>query len=421
MSEQNRAPQPYDDGPRPHTDADQAPIDQQAESSAFAMPPAEASAQAAPVGTGESITAPAAEEAPAEVQADMAATERTPQGVGSGSTAAEPAPAAAEASFANETSPRDDRLSEALERSRNIPLDGSYEVAEEPRPESRFNGTTHPAPAAAGASAAGASPWAQPDARREGEPATAADHREVAANTASAAPEAAAATEPRDTADTVNPEADAAADERTGDEQTFAPLGISATEGLLIKPEKPSNRGFAAIMAILATIVFAVGYATAFTLVRMAFTPGTDFMTGVTELMGSTQFYIPVAAFFVVFTVWSLLANRARWWGYIVASQVIALAVVAAYYVGVMLGEVFADEPMSLDLFMNGLKQGAHLPGALIAALVAMPTVAWFGGLSAMRGRRLSSRYERELAEYDRKVEFEREHARNERANVKAE
>ncbi len=393
MTDEYRAPQPYDDGPRYDDDRATAPTADQAaggdeQQRVFAKPTGEQNArEGSPAeqavreeGVGEQTAAEPAIESEA---ADAASVDDAPAPTAQDAPATATAAAAEQSHFDSAPTQQDERLMEAVQRSRHLPLDGEYEVA----PVS---------PQAADNTSAPATETVAHTQRIETTAAPAAEPSQPDASSVTAAPER--------------------VETASGhDDETFAPLGISVTEGLLVKPEKPSNRGFAVLMSVFATVLFAAGYAVAFTFARKLFSPDLEIVDGLMQLVGSMQFYLPVAVFFVVFLFWSLLANRARWWGYIVASQVLAVLVAAACYAAVGLNAVLAGEPFTADVFLQALRDYVHLPGALLAALVAIPVVTWFGGISAMRGRKLTREYEHDLAEYERRVEIEREQVREQR------
>lgn len=435
MTDEYRAPQPYDDGPRYDDDrATTSAADQVAggdeQQRVFAMPAAEQAARAESraeqnaregstaeqVARGEGVGEQAAAAPASDSEAaDAGSVDATPAPTNQDAATQAAAATAEQSHFESAPTQQDERLMEAVQRSRHLPLDGEYEVApvspqvadNTSAPETE--GGTQPAPAAH--PDATTETVAHPDATTE----TVAQTQRIETTPAPAAepsqPDASsvtAASEPVDSAS-------------VHDDETFAPLGISVTEGLLVKPEKPSNRGFAVLMSVFATVLFAAGYAVAFTFARKLFSPDLEIVDGLMQLVGSMQFYLPVAVFFVVFLFWSLLANRARWWGYIVASQVLAVLVAAACYAAVGLNAVLAGEPFTADVFLQALRDYVHLPGALLAALVAIPVVTWFGGISAMRGRKLTREYEHDLAEYERRVEIEREQMREQRDTSAAE
>lgn len=425
MTDEYRAPQPYDDGPRydddraPATTADQAAGGDE-QQRVFAMPAAEQAARAEraaePEARGEGVGEQAAAEPDSEPEAaDAASVDAAPAPANQDAATQAAAAAAEQSHFESAPTQQDERLMEAVQRSRHLPLDGEYEVA----PVSSQVADNTSAPAAEGE--VQPAPAAHPDAATE----TAAHSfaaTETAAQTQRIETTPTPAAEPsQPDASSVTAAPDAVASATVDDDETFAPLGISVTEGLLVKPEKPSNRGFAVLMSVFATVLFAAGYAVAFTFARKLFSPDLEIVDGLVQLVGSMQFYLPVAVFFVVFLFWSLLANRARWWGYIVASQVLAVLVAAACYAAVGLNAVLAGEPFTADVFLQALRDYVHLPGALLAALVAIPVVTWFGGISAMRGRKLTREYEHDLAEYERRVEIEREQMREQRDTSAAE
>ena len=429
MTDEYRAPQPYDDGPRYDDDrATTSAADQVAggdeQQRVFAMPAAEQAARAESSaeqnaregsavereargeGVGEQTPAEPASDSEA---ADAGSVDATPAPTNQDAATQAAAATAEQSHFESAPTQQDERLMEAVQRSRHLPLDGEYEVA--PASPQVVDNTSAPTTEGGAQPAPAAHPdsttetAAHPDSTTE----TAAQTRRIETTTAPAAepsqPDASSVTA-----------APSAVDSATvHDDETFAPLGISVTEGLLVKPEKPSNRGFAVLMSVFATVLFAAGYAVAFTFARKLFSPDLEIVDGLMQLVGSMQFYLPVAVFFVVFLFWSLLANRARWWGYIVASQVLAVLVAAACYAAVGLNAVLAGEPFTADVFLQALRDYVHLPGALLAALVAIPVVTWFGGISAMRGRKLTREYEHDLAEYERRVEIEREQMREQR------
>ena len=417
MTDEYRAPQPYDDGPRYDDDRATAPTADQAaggdeQQRVFAKPTGEQNArEGSPAeqavreeGVGEQTAAEPAIESEA---ADAASVDDAPAPTAQDAPATATAAAAEQSHFESAPTQQDERLMEAVQRSRHLPLDGEYEVAPVSPQVADNTSAAHPDATTETAAHPDATTEtvAHPDSTTE----TAAQTRRIETTPAPAAepsqPDASSVTA-----------APSAVDSATvHDDETFAPLGISVTEGLLVKPEKPSNRGFAVLMSVFATVLFAAGYAVAFTFARKLFSPDLEIVDGLMQLVGSMQFYLPVAVFFVVFLFWSLLANRARWWGYIVASQVLAVLVAAACYAAVGLNAVLAGEPFTADVFLQALRDYVHLPGALLAALVAIPVVTWFGGISAMRGRKLTREYEHDLAEYERRVEIEREQMREQR------
>lgn len=386
MSDQYR-PQPYDDGPRTTVDPHLLPQRpaQAADQPAATDAPAEQVADA----SVENPT-PAAELAP-EAQADAGAAEdEHPAGafaVGSnGDTSREEregfdAPAAAPSG--------DSRLNEAVARSRSIPVDRDREPAAEANPAEDTSTRAYDAEAFDDSARdrgtdTNSTPLAMPGA---------------AVNDRTDEPDIYADTETQTLTDPVA----APADEK--DRPTTSP-----TEGLIVEPDKRGNRGFAFFTALLATVVFGALYAAAFTAARMIFNTGGDFVGGVLEFIGTAPFYVPVALFGIFLIVWSLIANRAGWWSYILASLLAAVLTGAGYYVGVAFQDVVNGQPWSNETFETALRSAEHLPGALLAFIAGRESALWIGGIAALRGRRVKKRNAAERAEYDRKVAEEREY-----------
>jgi len=204
---------------------------------------------------------------------------------------------------------------------------------------------------------------------------------------------------------------------QTLDEPVAAPAtkkrdreAASPTEGLLVEPDKRGNRGFAFFTALLATVVFGAVYAAAFAAARMIFTTGSDFVGGVFEFIGTAPFYVPVVLFGVFLIVWSLIANRAGWWSYIVASLIAAVITGAGYYLGVGFQDVVNGQPWSNETVETAIRSAEHLPGALLAFIAGRESALWVGGIAAARGRGVKKRNAEARAEYDRKVAEEREY-----------
>lgn len=418
MSDQYR-PQPYDDGPRTTVDPHLLP---QRPAQATSRPeqadaPAEQPADA-PVEnvTGASGLAadPAAESAPEApvdaAQADTAASEsERPAGafaVGSnGDTSREEregfdAPAAAPTG--------DPRLDEAVARSRSIPVEDDRYAP---------NPVTDTDVAATGAYDAGDTATRAYDADAFDAPAATEKRVEDTNSQPLAMPGAAVSDgtdEPDIYADTETQTLD---ETRTPDEPVAAPAtkkrdreAASPTEGLLVEPDKRGNRGFAFFTALLATVVFGAVYAAAFAAARMIFTTGGDFVGGVLEFIGTAPFYVPVVLFGVFLIVWSLIANRAGWWSYIVASLIAAVITGAGYYLGVGFQDVVNGQRWSNETVETAIRSAEHLPGALLAFIAGRESALWIGGIAAARGHRVKKRNAEARAEYDRKVAEEREY-----------
>lgn len=396
MSDENRTtPQPFDDGPRPGVGADQNPFDHE---------------NADVVNTVRDETPTTQEQF--EQGSEVSASERWAE-----------AQLAAESNAAADAEVDSDRarLDEALERSRTIPLDGDLDTESSYRDEPL---SAEPNEADASASLASEDARVAETGAVEDESATTLAEERAASERihdgAHVAPAAAATTAAATTAATTTRDVDRTEDrssdrtvdrtvDGTDDSDVFAPLGMSTTEGLLVKPDKRSNRGLGLLMTIIATLVFAAGYAGLFSLARVIYAPGAVFMPTATAFIGTAPFYVAVAVFFVGLLIWALLANRARWWSFVLAALVLSLLVFGGYHLGVAVQELINTGAWSNEVLLASLRAPEHLPGALIAFIVANQVITWLGGLIALRGRKLTRLNDADYAEYERRRTEERE------------
>jgi hypothetical protein len=177
-------------------------------------------------------------------------------------------------------------------------------------------------------------------------------------------------------------------------------------------PRARGNRGIGTLLAIVATIVFAVLLALIAALYRgIAGGDGlgaafTDWLPG---FVAVPLFYVPVAVFLVLFVLFVLLVNRAGWGVYVLGSFLLAAAL---YFASI--GILLALDGMVFNF--TGHASFASLaanPAIVIATIVAREVAIWFGAGISSRGRRVKARnveaaatYERETAE--KKAEIER-------------
>lgn len=425
MSDQYR-PQPYDDGPRTTVDPHLLP---QRPAQASSRPErADAPAQQTADAPVENVTEASDHAATApEAPADSTEAEADRPGafaVGSnGDTSREDregfdAPSAAPTG--------DPRLDEAVARSRSIPVEDDPYAA---------NDTTAHTGAGTTAAAAGVSTAAGAAATRDGEDTSTRAYdddfdktpweRAEDKNSEPLGMPAVAVKERTDEPDIYadvdnDPYADTkarpAAETQTLDEPVALPAHdparaeTSPTEGLIVEPDKRGNRGFAFFTALLATVVFGAVYAAAFAAARMIFTTGGDFVGGVMEFVATAPFYVPVVLFGIFLIVWSLIANRAGWWSYIIASLIAAVITGAGYYLGVGFQDVVNGQPWSNETVETAVRSAEHLPGALLAFIAGRESALWIGGIASARGRRVKKRNAEARAQYDRKVAEEREY-----------
>lgn len=165
-------------------------------------------------------------------------------------------------------------------------------------------------------------------------------------------------------------------------------------------PKRKGNRGLGALLAVLATVVFAAVYAGVTALLIMFVRPeGVEGAIG--HFVTGPLFYVPVLAFLVLMLLWALLANRASWWAWVLGSLIIA-ALVYIVSIGVLLlaaGGFGLTASQAAETF-TGL---ALNPAIIVAALLAREVSVWFGAVIAARGRKVRER------NYEAWQEFERE------------
>ena len=170
-------------------------------------------------------------------------------------------------------------------------------------------------------------------------------------------------------------------------------------------PKDRSNRGGGILIALLATLVFAVIYAAAvFAIVGLSSSTINETTRIFTEFVAQWVFFVPVLFFFLGFALLVGLVNRAGWWSYVLFGFLVA-AVVYLSYVGSVLLTVQAWTLSSSEI-ASVLSQQWFAPFAIAAAVIAREVPIWFGAWISRRGRGVTSRnlaarteYERVLAE----------------------
>ena len=321
--------------------------------------------------------------------------------------------------------PEQARLHEALQRSRAIPLGGSMDADEAPHPFTDPTPNREPASDADGETPTGEAVTGDVHPA-PGEEALRGEER-VADDAGEAIPLPPAATtsrhdddfELRSEADyeralakDAEPQAPVAPtvaptaidpEQTKQDADTFAPLGISEADGEVRAPVKRSNRGFALLIAVIATMLFGVFYAAAFSLARVVYAPGSKFLPTLGAFIGTAPFYVAVAIFFVGLLLWSVLTNRGGWVSFVVAGLVLGVVSFLAYHLGVAVQQLVNTGVWDLDTMIASLRAPEHLPGALIAFFTAREVITWLGGIIALRGRKLTRENAAAVDEYERR------------------
>jgi hypothetical protein len=155
-------------------------------------------------------------------------------------------------------------------------------------------------------------------------------------------------------------------------------------------PTKRSNRPLGILVAVLATVLFAVLYAFAVLVIVRT-------VSGVAHMqdLANPGYWLPVLLFLLSFLVVVAVLNRAGWWAYAVGS----LAVAAIVYFGSALF-IGLIEQLVLGNPVTGFDALASAP-LIVAAFLAREVALWAGAIIGARGRSLSARYSRDRAEFE--------------------
>ncbi|QIM16066.1 hypothetical protein G7067_05975 [Leucobacter insecticola] len=165
-------------------------------------------------------------------------------------------------------------------------------------------------------------------------------------------------------------------------------------------PDIRGNRGAGTLIAVLATIGFALVYAGVLAATIAPSTPPSQFVDGMLEQLLSWGFIASAVAFLVGMIVLVLIFGRAGWWAYVLGGFFVGVVVWLAATVG---GAVDADGVRALfdrSPFQTIEKFGLSIT-TIAAAIVARESAVWFGAWIGARGRKIKLKNAEALAEYD--------------------
>ncbi|MDJ0347763.1 hypothetical protein [Cryobacterium sp. PH29-G1] len=171
------------------------------------------------------------------------------------------------------------------------------------------------------------------------------------------------------------------------------------------KPKDRSNRGGGILIALLATVVFAVLYAVAaFIIIGLTSTTVAVTVSGFTAFATLPVFYIPVIFFFLAYSALIAVVNRGGWWAYVLFGFLVAVVVYFSYIGGAVLGLVIDGRADGLGAAELGRIVGTLWlnPGAIAAGLIAREVPIWAGAWIARRGRRVTAKNLAARTEYER-------------------
>lgn len=166
-------------------------------------------------------------------------------------------------------------------------------------------------------------------------------------------------------------------------------------------PANKGNRGVGILIALLASVAFALVYAGATYLVSLGFNTSIEMTTTSFALfLSSAVFYVPVIFFFGAFALLVAIVNRGGWWAYVLGAFFVAVVVYFSF-IGASLLDVSAwtMTPSEAGRFVADM--WLH-PIAIIAAVSAREVPIWFGAWIAARGRKVTAKNVAARREYDR-------------------
>lgn len=168
-------------------------------------------------------------------------------------------------------------------------------------------------------------------------------------------------------------------------------------------PRNRGNRGPGILIALLATVVYAVLFALVVSIIS-GLTSATvaEATNTFVEFIVRPVFYIPVIFFFLAFAALVAIVNRAGWWAYVLGGFLVAVVVYFSYIGGALLTvQAWNLTPSEAGRFVA--TQWLN-PGALAAGILAREVPIWFGAWIARNGRKVTARNAEARKEYDRQI-----------------
>lgn len=165
-------------------------------------------------------------------------------------------------------------------------------------------------------------------------------------------------------------------------------------------PEIRGNRGAGVLIALLATLGFAVVCAGVVALWLAPTLAPSQFVAGLTESLLAWSFIAATIAFFVGLVVLVLIVGRAGWWAYVLGGFLVGVFVWAAATAGLVVDALGWRALIDLPPATLIERFGISLP-AIAAGVVAREATVWFGAWIGSRGKRMKQRNAEELAAYE--------------------
>lgn len=167
-------------------------------------------------------------------------------------------------------------------------------------------------------------------------------------------------------------------------------------------PDLKGNRAGGVLIALLATLAFALLYAGLIAArITQDFPPSTFLTEGLLPWITSWGFIAGVVGFFVGLSILVLIFGRAGWWAYVIFSLFVGVVVWVATSATFALtgGPLVPAE--GVNGFLATARQFAFTLPTLGAAILAREVAVWFGAWIGARGRRMTARNAAALEEYE--------------------
>lgn len=165
-------------------------------------------------------------------------------------------------------------------------------------------------------------------------------------------------------------------------------------------PEIRGNRGAGVLIALLATVGFAVVSAGIVALWLAPTLAPSQFVGGLTGTLLAWSFVAATIAFFVGLAALVLIVGRAGWWAYVLGGFFVGALVWAAATAGLVVDALGWRALIDLPPAALIEQFGITVP-AIAAGIIARETSVWFGAWIGSRGKRMKQRNAEELAAYE--------------------
>lgn len=176
-------------------------------------------------------------------------------------------------------------------------------------------------------------------------------------------------------------------------------------------PAPRHNRGFGVLISLIGAVAFALLYIAVVAIVGAIL--GASVEAQLSTFLQSIAFWVPVAVYAVVSSLFALIVNRAAWWAHALGSLFVAVITYAIS--GGIVALALNVIAMTPEEGVAKLGEVFGNPLLIIALVLAREVSLWFGLAIAARGRKVKERNVADRAAFeqsvaDRRAEYERAH-----------